>query len=104
MHQFLASILWPNQDEEEAVLRAQLEKDMMLASGGDSNDITTSGDSGSSKTSQTAEDKSTMKIFRMKGILSVQHTVNEKDGIVMLYGDNDEDAAFHDNYLDATLG
>eukprot|EP00957_Ditylum_brightwellii_P090962 6926467-Ditylum_brightwellii.AAC.1 len=77
---------------------------MMLASGSNSNGITTSGDSGSSKTSQVAEDKSTMKIFRVKGILSVQHTVNKKDGIVMLYGNNDEDAAFHNNYLDATLG
>jgi G3E family GTPase len=52
MNKWLASILWPNQDEPDKVLRARLEQESVAIS------------------SPSLE----MQIFRIKGILSVSHT------------------------------
>ena len=57
MHTWLATILWPNQDKADAELRWVLEAD-----------------SKESKRSSKNESKKTMRIFRMKGIMSVCHT------------------------------
>lgn len=67
MNEWLASVLWPNQDEKDKVLRARLE----------SNDPSAH---------KRKEDSTTMQLFRVKGILSVKHSNLE-----------DEDRAFVDD-------
>jgi G3E family GTPase len=57
MNKWLASILWPNQDEQDKVLRARLEQESVAVS------------------SPSFE----MQIFRIKGILSVSHTDPDTD-------------------------
>lgn len=52
LNRWLAEILWPNQDEQDKVLREKLESGMK---------------------GMFVEDKSVPKIFRIKGILAVQH-------------------------------
>lgn len=51
---WLASLLWPNQDEEDRVLRARLESDAPMHS---------------------SKKAGMMQLFRIKGILSVKHTL-----------------------------
>jgi G3E family GTPase len=55
MNRWLASILWPNQDEKDIILRARLEQD----------------DEPSNQEGYHPDE--TMRIFRVKGILSVRH-------------------------------
>jgi len=55
MNSWLASILWPNQDEKNSVLKARLEQEYT-----DTNH-------------QSSQMTNEMEIFRVKGILSVQH-------------------------------
>lgn len=57
MNKWLASILWPNQDEQDKVLRSRLERERMP------------------ETSSSSE----MQVFRIKGILSVGHTDVDAD-------------------------
>jgi hypothetical protein len=57
INKWLVSNLWPNQDEQDKVLRARLEKESMPV------------------TSSSSE----MRIFRIKGILSVRHTDADVD-------------------------
>ena len=60
VNKWIASILWPNQDEEDRVLKARIEKDFVPEN------VPTAG--------------SEMHLFRIKGILSVRHTdVEEED-------------------------
>jgi hypothetical protein len=57
MNKWLASILWLNQDKQDKVLRARLEQESMPV------------------TSSSSE----MRIFRIKGILSIRHTDADVD-------------------------
>lgn len=62
LNRWLASTLWPNQDEKDKVLRAQLEKHLQ------------EGDT--PKTDNNEKDEENLhrqQIYRMKGILSVRH-------------------------------
>jgi G3E family GTPase len=63
VNQWLASILWPNQDQLDRVLRARLEQDTAAA--------------GSHHDANKATDQ--QQIFRLKGILSVRHAVNSDE-------------------------
>lgn len=56
LNAWLASLLWPNQDEHDKVLRARLESNAPAPS------------------HVTAGAKSTMELFRIKGVLSVKHS------------------------------
>ena len=71
VNSWLASILWPNQDESDKVLRARLE-----------NDLESSGGGGGDTNSRT-EQKRQQKIYRMKGILSVKHAVDDITGEII---------------------
>lgn len=62
VNKWLASILWPNQDEKDKVLRARVEGDFVPTS----NDTTT-------------QDTCETHLFRIKGILSVRHEEVEQD-------------------------
>jgi G3E family GTPase len=70
---WLANILWPNQDEQERVLRARLEQ------GNDDNidDDTTN----RNKALAAAVDDTTQRLFRIKGVLSVRNAL-DSDGFV----------------------
>mmetsp|Transcript_904 Transcript_904/g.1369 ORF Transcript_904/g.1369 Transcript_904/m.1369 type:complete len:419 (-) Transcript_904:140-1396(-) len=60
LNAWFASLLWPDQDKEDKILRAQLESGSFRAS--------------------ASETRSTMQIFRAKGILSIKHhEVEEED-------------------------
>jgi len=69
-HAWLASILWPNQDEDEGVVRSRLEQSL-------ESNITSDG----TVTTRVKNGK-TMQIFRIKGILSIQHPT--ENGVVMV--------------------
>ncbi|KAL7530115.1 hypothetical protein ACHAXR_003316, partial [Thalassiosira sp. AJA248-18] len=73
INSWLASILWPDQDESDKVLRARLEEDLLSqkvegknAKGALSNIYNPS-----------SSEKGKQKIYRIKGILSVGHAVDE---------------------------
>jgi G3E family GTPase len=55
MNQWLASLLWPNQDEQDKVLRARLEDNSMQ------------------QNAHQSPESDAMNLFRIKGILSVRH-------------------------------
>jgi len=59
MNQWLASILWPNQDEHDKVLRARLEESHELQ--------------------RPSNDDTTQRLFRIKGILSVHNSTQRLD-------------------------
>lgn len=81
VHHWLASILWPNQDEQDEVLRARLEGN--AAENGTSNHY--------DRTQLSDEQR----IFRLKGILSVRHA---QDSDEVLNNKNDSD---HCTFVDA---
>jgi G3E family GTPase len=56
LNAWLASLLWPNQDEQDKVLRARLEANVPAPS------------------HATVAGKTTMELFRIKGVLSVKHS------------------------------
>jgi G3E family GTPase len=60
INSWLASILWPNQDEKDKVLRARLE-------------------STETPTHKRKAESTTMQLFRVKGILSVKHSNLEEE-------------------------
>jgi G3E family GTPase len=66
VHQWLASILWPNQDERDAVLRARLEEGYAPTENSIHDDDTAAH-------STEEEPQPQQRIFRLKGILSVRH-------------------------------
>jgi G3E family GTPase len=68
-HAWLASILWPNQDEDEGVVRSRLEQSLES----NTNDGTVA---------TRIKNEKTMQIFRIKGILSIQHPT--ENGVVMV--------------------
>jgi G3E family GTPase len=68
IHHWLASILWPNQDENDRVLRARIE-----------NDEGTTSTAVSSKQSESNPFPSEQVIFRVKGILEVRHLARNYD-------------------------
>jgi len=81
VNKWLASILWPNQDEKDQVLRAMLENSDM------------DGISDGAKTQSDHVKESTVKpthqqIFRIKGILSVRHAP-ESDEMLNLSSNNE---------------
>lgn len=74
MHQWLATILWPNQDEKEHILRALIEqKDRTSIE-----EQTSVPDTTTKATPTVMEEpqpqQQQQQIFRMKGILSIQHS------------------------------
>ena len=69
---WLASILWPDQDESDKVLRARLEKDLLLLSRDEAAHV----NDDEKANNDTATTKRKQQIYRIKGILSVQHTIN----------------------------
>ena len=69
LNSWLASILWPNQDESDKVLRARLENDLESSGDGDTN--------------SKIEQKRQQKIYRIKGILSVKHAVDDITGEII---------------------
>jgi len=72
VHTWLASLLWPDQDEDDAILTARLEQLMQQEQeGGVALGSTTGTDS-----NQTSNE---MRIFRIKGILSVQPPDDDPD-------------------------
>jgi len=69
MNSWLATLLWPDQDEKDSILRARLEAD--LASGNTAPHI------------PTDSKKKKQQIYRMKGILSVVHSTDKDTGKVI---------------------
>jgi len=78
IHHWLASILWPNQDEQDRVLRALVERDP--SSTADDTAAAAHPPAASihdSATTTTATEE--QQIFRIKGILSVQYNLDDVD-------------------------
>jgi len=81
VHTWLASLLWPDQDEDDAVLTARLqqlmkeEEEAENGGGGDG-----SAQPSYDKSKQEV-DSGKMRIFRIKGILSVRHDSSSLDDI-----------------------
>ena len=72
LHKFntwLASVLWPDQDEMDKVLRARLEENLKLSRGKES------------KVTRPS-DKGKQKIYRIKGIISVTHALDPAGNVV----------------------
>lgn len=71
VHAWLASLLWPDQDEDDAVLTARLQQLMQQEQeeGG-----VALGSTAGTNSNQVSNE---MRIFRIKGILSVQHPPND---------------------------
>lgn len=75
INSWLASILWPNQDEDDKVLRARLEN--LLSHGiGDNN----SGSSHPNISNLSKRDKQI--IYRVKGVLSVGHAIDSTGNVI----------------------
>mmetsp|Transcript_17870 Transcript_17870/g.33318 ORF Transcript_17870/g.33318 Transcript_17870/m.33318 type:complete len:228 (+) Transcript_17870:1-684(+) len=75
INSWLASILWPNQDEDDKVLRARLEKMLSNESGG------SDAKNSQSKISHSSQsDKQT--IYRVKGVISVGHGLDNTGNII----------------------
>ena len=72
VHTWLASLLWPDQDEDDAVLTARLQRLMQQEQeeGGTALGSTAAGTNSHQMSNE-------MRIFRIKGILSVQHPPGE---------------------------
>jgi G3E family GTPase len=75
INSWLASILWPNQDESDKVLRARLE-------GGDNPPSTTIPSSCPSRENEVKSNVVRQRIYRVKGVLSVRHAVDDTTGNV----------------------
>jgi G3E family GTPase len=67
VHSWLASILWPNQDESDKILRARLESNLSAKD--------------ETNTEDAVKSKSQV-IYRVKGILSVGHAMDEAGAII----------------------
>jgi len=70
INSWLASILWPDQDEADKVLRARLEEDLSSTHRGGMH----------AKNDQPSDKK--QKIYRVKGILSVGHAVDQVGKVI----------------------
>ena len=68
INSWLATLLWPDQDEKDSILRARLEAD--LASGNTSSHISTS------------NKKKKQRIYRIKGVLSVAHGIDKDRKVI----------------------
>ena len=68
VHAWLASLLWPDQDEDDAVLTARLQQ-LMQQEQEEEGGVALGSTAGASSNKGSNE----MRIFRIKGILSVQH-------------------------------
>jgi G3E family GTPase len=75
VHSWLASILWPDQDIDDSVLAAQLKELERLDKMATPDLIT-----------QRKSDNSILKIFRIKGVLSIKCSEDEDDRAYCQYG------------------
>lgn len=71
VHTWLASLLWPDQDEDDAVLTARLQQLMQQEQDERGSAL------GSTAGANSNQGSNEMRIFRIKGILSVQHPLND---------------------------
>jgi G3E family GTPase len=90
MDRWLASILWPNQDERDNVLRELLDIGGGGGGDGDEDQRTVSAKPSKHAKDHVRESKDTMSIFRIKGILSVRI--------------DSDSAAFSEDHVDPITG
>mmetsp|Transcript_15773 Transcript_15773/g.22438 ORF Transcript_15773/g.22438 Transcript_15773/m.22438 type:complete len:342 (-) Transcript_15773:37-1062(-) len=77
LNSWLASILWPNQDEKDKVLRARLEESLRTEPTHPPTKVSTESDGSI--------------IYRVKGVVSVQHSLDQTGNVVPIHDDFDDD-------------
>lgn len=77
LNSWLASILWPNQDEKDKVLRARLEESLRTEA--------------THPTPKVSAESDGSIIYRCKGVVSVQHSIDQTGNVVPVHDDFDDD-------------